>query len=120
MVVDSKIDAYQFLYPLCLLSIEYLCRGEVLQVLVVLENLNLMNGSFAVTTPVFEGIHNREKLLIVDFVFDLHGLEFPGVESHRVQFPLFVSFGQHRANRKVRGIGLNDDWSLAAKVRQNW
>jgi len=40
---------------------------------VVRENLNLMNGSFAVTTPVFEGVHNRDKLLIVDFVIDSMG-----------------------------------------------
>jgi len=33
--------------------------------------LHLVNGSFTVTAPVFEGIHDREKLLIMDFVIDL-------------------------------------------------
>jgi len=60
---------------------------------VVQENVNLMNSSFTVTAPVLEGIHNLEKLLIVDFLIDLRRLELPGVKSHRVPFPFFVSLG---------------------------
>lgn len=55
--------------------------------------MNLMNGSFTVTAPMFEGIHNHEKLLIVDFIIDICRLEFPQVKSYWVQFPFFVLLG---------------------------
>jgi len=34
-----------------------------------------MDRSFAVASPVFEGIYNGQKFLVVDFVVDFCGLE---------------------------------------------
>jgi len=46
--------------------------------------LDLIRCSFAVPAPVFEGIDDRQKFLVVDFVVDFRWLELPGVESNRV------------------------------------
>jgi len=47
-------------------------------------DLDLVGCTFTVPSPVFEGIHYRQEFLVVDFVVDFRGLEFPGVECHQV------------------------------------
>jgi len=46
--------------------------------------LDLIRCSFAVPAPVFEGVDDCQKFLVVDFVVDFRWLELSGVEGDRV------------------------------------
>jgi hypothetical protein len=54
--------------PPGLLSIEFLCRGEVLQILVVRPNFELQLTALQIVSPLVEGPHNRQHFLVVDLV----------------------------------------------------
>jgi len=83
-VVDAKVDAGEHLRLSCTLAIECFCCGEVLKVLMVREDLHLVYCSFAVLSPIFECVDDCKEFLVVDFVIDLRGLEFPGMKGHQV------------------------------------
>jgi len=81
-VVDSEIDAGQFLNPAGLSSIQHFCCCEVFQVLVVRVDLDLVSRTLAVPSPVFESVYYGQKFFVVDFIVDLCWLELSGVERH--------------------------------------
>ena len=81
-VVDSEINAGQFLSPAGLSSIQHFCCCEVFQVLVVRVDLDLVSRPLAVPSPVFESLYHCQKFFVVDFVVDLCWLELSGVEHH--------------------------------------
>ena len=84
----------------------------------VAKHLDLICRSFAVPAPVFEGVDDCQKFLIVDFVVDFRQLELPGVEGDRVQSPFLISLRQYGANGKVGGVCLNDHWFGGIEVGQ--
>jgi len=55
----------------------------------------------------------------VDFIVDFRGLEFPGMECHRVKvvFPVFLR--QYCANGEVRCVCFNNDRLLGVEVGQD-
>jgi hypothetical protein len=97
-------------------AVEYFSCGKVLEVLVVRENLQLVNGAFAVSSSVFESIDDGKKFLVVDFIVDLRRLELPGVEGDWVQAILVISLGKDSSEGKVRRIRFDDDRPLGVEV----
>jgi hypothetical protein len=81
---DFEIDTGKFLRPARLPAVEYFGCCEVLKVLVIGEYLDLMDRAFTVTSPVFERVHNCEKLIIVNLIVDFGCREFSWVEGNRV------------------------------------
>jgi len=75
-VVDAKVNAGELLHPSYPPAVEYFCFGEVLMVLMDREDLHLVDCSFTVSLPIFESVNDCKEFLVVDFVIDLHGLEF--------------------------------------------
>ena len=100
-IEDFEVDAGELLRPARLPSVEDLGGGEVLEVLVVRVHLNLVGRSFTVPPPVFEGVHNCQKFLVVYFVVDFCGLELPTVEGDGVKAVVIISLGQNGSQGKV-------------------
>jgi len=117
---DFEVDTGKLLHPASLLAVEYFSRSKVLKVLVVQEHLHLVYSAFAVSSPVFEGVDDREKFLVVDFVVDFHGGELPRMEGDWVQAVLLVSLGEDCSEGEVRCVCLNNYWLLDVEVCQDW
>jgi len=79
----------------------------------------LVYHAFAVLSPVFEGIDDREEFLVVDFLVDFRGGEFPQMEGDRMQAVLVISLGEDCSEGKVRRICLDDYWPLGVEVCQD-
>ena len=66
-------------------SIEHLGSCKVLEVVVVRDNLDLMQCTFHVPSPVLEAVNYGKKFLVMGVIVDLGGGEFAGVECYWVQ-----------------------------------
>jgi hypothetical protein len=70
-MLEGEVESREVEGPASLSAIEFLCRPEVLEVLVVSENLYWVLRAFEVVPPLFECSNDRKHLQIVNLVVAL-------------------------------------------------
>ena len=79
-----------------------------------------MRRTFQVGAPVFEGLVDREELLVIDFVVELRGEHCPRVVRDWVKVVVAGCYlRQDCGDRVVRPVGLDDNGVSGVEVRED-
>jgi hypothetical protein len=73
------------------------------------DHIHWSSAAFQVLTPVFEGLKNREKFLVVSVVVEFCGFKGVGMESDGVNFAIGGVNGEDGGESTVRGVRLDHD-----------
>jgi hypothetical protein len=76
---------------------------------VISDHIHRSSTAFQVLTPVFEGLKNREKFLVVSVVVEFRGIKGAGMESDGVNFAVGGVNGEDGGESIVQGVCLNHD-----------
>ena len=79
-------------------------------------DLDLRGGTFKVGSPLFESLHDGQKLFIVDSVVEFRRGQLPTVVRHRVHRFVTLLLGQDAPHGKIGGVGLNVVFLTGIKV----
>jgi len=89
-------------------TVEFLSRHEVLQVLVICPDLHQVSGSLQEMPPLFQYMDDSEHLLVMDLVIPLHRRQGLAVKGHQM---LLLFSGQllrkDSSRGKVRTVSLD-------------
>ena len=90
------------------MTVEFLSRHEVLQVLVICPDLHRVSGSLQEMPPLFQYMDDSEHLLVMDLVIPLHRRQGLAVKGHQVLL-LFSgqSLRKDSSRGKVRTVSLD-------------
>jgi hypothetical protein len=70
--------------------------------------------------PVFEGLKDREKFLVVSVIVEFHGIKGAEMESNGVNFAIRGVNGEGGGKSIVRGIHLNHDLGVGHPMGEQW
>src|SRR5882724_388483 len=119
-VMHGEVESGYVEGPPSLTTVEFLCRHEVLQVLVVRPDFNLVVGTFQEMAPVLQSSHDCQHFLVVDLVVPLHSIETFGIVSNRM--PLVVLrrlLREDCSGGKVGAVSFNSERSGLIWEHQN-
>ena len=86
----------------------------------VSEDMNLVEGTFTLGSPVSKCFMYSEQFLVVDFIIHLGRKELPGVESDRPHFSgVTVNLRKNACQSIVRAIRLKNDRQRRVKVPED-
>jgi hypothetical protein len=87
---------------------------------VISDHVHWSSAAFQVLTPVFEGLKNREKFLVVSVVVEFRRIKGAGMESDGVNFAIRGVNGEDGSEGVVRGICLNHDLGVGHPMGEQW
>jgi hypothetical protein len=73
MMVQREIEPRQVQRPMSLMTVQFLGRHEVFEVLVIYPDLNLVLSTLEEVSPLLECTHHHQHLLAMDLVVMLYG-----------------------------------------------
>ena len=82
----------------------------------VREHPDWLRGADEVRTPLFEGSHDRQELLIVDFVITLGWGVLFREECHRTEDAIVIRLRQHPCGDVVGCIRFDNDCFLIVEM----
>jgi hypothetical protein len=87
---------------------------------VISDHVHRSSAAFQVLTPVFEGLKNREKFLVVSVVVEFRGIKGAGMESDRVNFAVRGVNGGDGGESIVRGVCLDHNLGVGHPMGEEW
>ena len=81
-----EVEASQVQRPLGLVTVEFLSRHEVLQVLVVRPDFHWVASSFQKVPLLFQRTDDSKHLFVMDLIVPFHQRQGFAIESHWVPF----------------------------------
>jgi hypothetical protein len=87
---------------------------------VIGDHIHRSSAAFQVLMPVFEGLKNCEKFLVVSVVVEFRGIKGAGMESDGVNFTIGGVNGEDGSEGIVRGIHLDHNLGVGHPMGEQW
>jgi hypothetical protein len=87
---------------------------------VISDHIHRSSAAFQVLTPVFEGLKNRKKFLVVSVIVEFCGIKEAGMESDGVNFAIGGMNGEDGGESIVRGVRLDHDQGVGHPMGEEW
>jgi hypothetical protein len=87
---------------------------------VIGDHVHRSSAAFQVLTPVFEGLKDREKFLVISVVVEFRRIKGVGMESDGVNFAVGGVNGEDGSKGIVQGVHLNHDLEVGHPMGEQW
>jgi hypothetical protein len=87
---------------------------------VIHDHVHQSSTAFQVLMPVFEGLKNHEKFLVVSVVVEFHRIKRVGMESDGVNFTIRGVNGEDGSESIVQGVHLDHDLGVRHLMGEEW
>ena len=119
-VMESEVVIHESLHPASLTTGDAMRFMEIHEIVVIGEDAERMTCTEQMVLPMTNGFDNSKKFVVVDVVFQFHGLEGSREEGDRVLKSVVLELGQRHADGKGGGICLESKWLIIVYHPQNW
>jgi hypothetical protein len=87
---------------------------------VISDHVHWSSAAFQVLMPVFEGLKDHEKFLVMSVIVEFRGIKGVGTESNGVNFAVGGVNEEDGGEGIVRGVHLNHDLGVRHPMGEEW